>query len=232
MLRTVDLATGYPARPPLHQHLNLRLPAGSLTCLLGRNGTGKSTLMRTLAGLQSPLAGQVCWGDEDLSRLSPTLRARRTAVVLSDRIQAIHLTVRQLLALGRAPYTGWRDRLRPEDHQAIHQALEATHITALADRPLSQLSDGQRQRAMIARALVQDTPVLLLDEPTAFLDYPSRKDMLLLLHSLAQHKAVLFSTHEVEQAIAVSDQAWILSQGQVWTGKATEAAPQIQQAFG
>lgn len=201
----------------------LQLLAGELVCLIGPNGAGKSTLLRTMAGLQPPLAGSPLLGGRPLSRLSARERAMGVAVVLTERLSAPDLRVRELVALGRAPYTGWGGGLQPEDEQAVDRALEQVQAQELAARKLHALSDGEYQRVMIARALAQDTPLLLLDEPTAHLDVLHRMEVLRLLRRIARQsgKAVVLSTHELQLALQAADLLWLqLPEGRVVSGSA------------
>lgn len=192
--------------------VNLTARAGELTALLGPNGTGKSTLLRTIAGLLPPLAGSIRLGGTELSGLSPEQRARRVAVVLTERVSPGMLTAWEVAALGRYPHTGPTGALRSTDRAVVASALTAVQADHLADRLLSELSDGERQRVLIARALAQEPALLLLDEPTAFLDAPSRVSVTGLLHRLARERgiAVVTSTHDVDIALRVADHIWLL----------------------
>ncbi|MEM6455799.1 MAG: ABC transporter ATP-binding protein [Acidobacteriota bacterium] len=210
-LRADGLAIGHGRRPIL-EPLDVGLPAGQLVCLLGANGAGKSTLIRTLGGLLPPLAGQVWLGDAPLRRLAPAVRARRLGLVLTERPSVGHLTARDLVALGRVPHTDWSGALRDADRRAVADALEAVGATALADRDVLTLSDGERQRVQVARALAQTPRVLLLDEPTAFLDLPTRVALVLLLRRLAHEEglAVLLAVHDLDLALRVADRLWLI----------------------
>lgn len=225
ILETDDLAIGYRTRrhaPHLvAERLDLRLYPGELVCLLGPNGAGKSTLLRTLAGMQPPLRGQLRLAGTDLYRLSPQELARRLAVVLTDRVEVGNLSVRTLTALGRYPHTGWRGRLTLSDEAAIDRALTAVGIADFAPRLINELSDGERQKVMIARALAQEPQLLLLDEPTAFLDLPRRVELMGLLRRLARdgERAVLLSTHDLDLALRCADQLWLLqAEGSIQVG--------------
>lgn len=219
LLETHDLAIGYQSRSTARRvvvaSINLRLEAGELVCLLGPNGAGKSTLLRTLAGMQAPLQGQIQIMGADLRRLSPVDRARRLGVVLTDRAEVGAFSVRALVALGRYPYTDWVGRLTAADETCIDQALAAVGATALALRLFGQLSDGERQKALIARALAQEPNLLLLDEPTAFLDWPRRVEIMGILRRLAREsgRAVLLSTHDLDLALRGADRLWLLPPG-------------------
>lgn len=192
------------------------LPRGTLTVLLGTNGAGKSTLLRTLAGLQPPLAGDIFWEGNSLASLTPEERAKRLSIVLTVRPETGNLTVREVVALGRLPHRQglWGSRNAAADAEAVERAMRLTTTSAWSERPVSRLSDGERQRVFIAKALAQETPLILLDEPTAFLDYPSRVQFFNLLKRLTNEmgKTVLLSSHDVELAAAHADRILLLSQ--------------------
>lgn len=213
-LTTQALAIGYGARV-LAAQLNLDLRAGELVCLVGPNGAGKSTLMRTLAGMQTPLAGRVRIGGDEVHALPPNELAKRLAIVLTERVDAGNLSAYALAALGRHPYTDWRGALTARDEAVVRGALTQVGAASLAARPVNELSDGERQRVMIARALAQEPQVLLLDEPTAFLDLPRRVDVLHLLATLARERrcAILLSTHDLDLALRVADRLWLMPAG-------------------
>jgi iron complex transport system ATP-binding protein len=191
------------------------LAPGELVCLLGPNGAGKSTLMRSLSGMQSPLAGRIVVDGEDLRALGPRRLARFLAVVLTDRIAGDAFTAYALVELGRYPYTDWSGRLSEADHEVVCRSIEAVGAMDLAGRLLGELSDGERQKVMIARALAQEPEVLILDEVTAFLDLPRRVEVMRILQRLAhrQGKAVLLSTHDLDLALRSADRLWLLPQG-------------------
>lgn len=184
---------------------------GMLTCLIGANGAGKSTLLRTIAGFQSPLEGTVLLGGDDVRALSPRQRAERMAVVLTDRPDVMCTTVWEMVATGRAPFTGFWGRLSGKDRDIVIRSLRLVGIEKMADRTVASLSDGERQKVMIAKALAQQTPIILLDEPTAFLDYPSRVEVMQLLLRIAheEHKTVLLSTHDLDLALNTADRLWL-----------------------
>jgi iron complex transport system ATP-binding protein len=191
------------------------LNAGELVCLLGPNGAGKSTLLRTLAALQPPLAGRVLLDGADLHAMPARERARRLSVVLTDRIQVGQLTAYTLFGLGRYPHTNWSGRLTEADHAVIRRALAATGATDLAARPVGDLSDGERQKVLIARALAQEPRLMVLDEITAFLDLPRRVEVMRLLGRLARttENAVLLATHDLDLALRSADRIWLLPRG-------------------
>ena len=212
ILTTTNLSIGYGSSALLSD-LNLRLLAGELVCLLGPNGSGKSTLLRTLAGLQSALKGEVRIGGKAVDKHSSTELARQLALVLTDKTDPGNLRVEELIALGRIPYTGWFGTLTKADHEKIEWAMELTSVTQFRHRQVFQLSDGEKQKVMLARALAQDTELIILDEPTAHLDLPNRFEMMRLLHDLARRigKSILLSSHELDLALQTADQLWIVS---------------------
>lgn len=200
----------------VHHHLNFSLYRGELTCLLGANGAGKSTLLRTLAAVQPSLSGEISLLGKSLSGYSPKERSRAIGIVLTDKTQAGGLSVRELVALGRQPHTGFFGRLSREDNEKIEHALQAVGIADKASKYTAELSDGERQKVMIAKALVQECPLILLDEPTAFLDVVSRIEIMTLLHRLAgeEQRAILMSTHDIEQALVLGDRLWLMKKGE------------------
>lgn len=225
VLQAEELCIGYKLRGDQQKKiagpLQLKMYPGQLICLLGPNGAGKSTLIRTLAGLQPMLKGQVDILEESITDLKPAAMARKLSMVLTDNVKSGNLDVHALVALGRYPYTGWLGALSAADKKMIQWALEATETEAFIHRRMDQLSDGESQKVMLARALAQDTPLIILDEPTAHLDLPNRVQLLRLLHQLARqtYKAILLSTHELDLALQVGDQVWLLDQdGQFTAG--------------
>jgi iron complex transport system ATP-binding protein len=216
LLRSVDLAVGYgpgtKGRISIAKDISIEIYPGQLICLLGPNGAGKSTLLRTLSGLQSPLEGRTEVTGINTRKLRPEDFAKKISLVLTDNIRNSNLSVDALVALGRYPYSGWFGTLKKEDQAIIHWAMKVTGVDAFAQRKVSTLSDGESQKVMLARALAQDTPLMMLDEPTAHLDLPSRIQLMRLLHHLAVHtrKGILLSTHDLDLALQVADQVWLM----------------------
>lgn len=211
-ISTSDLSVGYlrgATRNVLFEHLDLTLIPGKLTCFMGPNGIGKSTLIRTLAGLQKPLSGKIQYGGKQVE--DPNDLPQRLAVVLTDRITAVNMTAFELVAFGRYPYLGWDVKLTGRDQQMIAETLLEFRISHLRNKRIHELSDGQLQMVMIARAVVQDTPSILLDEPTAHLDLNNRLEIMNLLRKLAHqsNKSILVSTHELDLALQTSDLVWL-----------------------
>jgi iron complex transport system ATP-binding protein len=207
-IETLGLTVGY-TNNSLLEDLNLKLNAGDLVCFMGQNGVGKSTLIKTLAGLQRPLSGRISYKSLECNNQSEL--PRNLAVVLTDRITAGNMTVSEVISFGRYPYLNWAASLRYGDNEIIDRALSAIRIEHLKDKNLNELSDGQVQMVMIARAVVQDTPIILLDEPTAHLDLNNRLEIMGLLRKLAHqsNKAILVSTHELDLAIQTADIIWL-----------------------
>ena len=186
--------------------LSATLERGKLTCLLGRNGTGKSTLLRTLAGLQPPLKPQ----------LSTVNSQPSVALVLTQRPDLRNLTAEEVVGLGRTPHTNFWGTLRADDRRVVAESLQLVGIETLANRPFETLSDGEQQKVMIAKALAQQTPMIFLDEPTAFLDFISRRELFTLLKRLAHDhgKAILLTTHDLALAEEFADTTWLLDDGE------------------
>ena len=197
----------------MQSDLNLKLQAGELVCLIGPNGTGKSTLLRTLAGLQKPLEGKIKIDNNELEKLSQHAKAMLIALVLTDKIDIDNATVLDIVSFGRHPYSNWWGNTTEEDEQKVLESIEMVHLTHKKEVSLSELSDGERQRVMIAKALAQDTPIIMLDEPTAHLDLPNRVEIMLLLHKLAHktNKAIILSTHELDMALQAADRIWLIT---------------------
>jgi iron complex transport system ATP-binding protein len=215
MLCINNLAIGYKSKKKnqlIAEGLNATLHSGELTCLIGSNGIGKSTLLRTLAGFQKPIAGEILISGKSITDYSAQELAQKISVVLTEKVTG-ELTVTELVGMGRSPYTGFFGKLTAEDDAIVQYAIEQVQITHLAQRTISTLSDGERQKAMIAKALAQQTPLILLDDPTAFLDHPSKKEILQLLKQLSreQNKIIFLSTHDLELALSTADKIWTMN---------------------
>lgn len=212
MLDISDLTIGYSGGKVVAPNLNATLERGNLVCLLGANGTGKSTLIRTLCGFQPALSGSVTIGGREVATLNAHDLAKELSVVLTDRLSVPNATVEELVGYGRSPYTGFLGRMSKEDRAMVAEAMECCQIAHKRKELLSNLSDGERQKAVIAKAMAQDTPLIVLDEPTAFLDLPTRVEIMQLLRTLASksQKSILMSTHDMELALQMADKLWIL----------------------
>lgn len=206
-ITTNRLTVGYRGHRVV-EDISLSLPCGRLVCLLGPNGAGKSTLLHTLCGFQPPIAGTVTISGSDITTMSAAEVARLVSVVLTDRPLTPSLTAAEMVGMGRAPYTGFWGRLSDDDRRLVSEAMQTVGIAPLATRRMGQLSDGELQKVMIAKALAQHTPVIVLDEPTAFLDYPSKVAVMKTLARLAhdEGKTILMSTHDLELAAQLGDE--------------------------
>lgn len=225
IISTQDLSIGYEVgqgrRKVVGSQMNLSLHAGELVCLIGPNGAGKSTLLRTLVGMQPALDGEVLLDERPLNRLTTREISRLMSVVLTEPVSVGLLTVTELVALGRYPYTGWLGKLSARDHDLVGWAIGAVGAENLAQRMVSELSDGERQKVMIARALAQEPRVILLDEPTAFLDLPHRVDIMGTLRDLAHDcdQGILLSTHDLDLALRSADRIWLMGRdGRIHVG--------------
>jgi len=220
LLHTQELTIGYQDKRKhqtlVHSNLNLRLLPGEFTCLLGPNGSGKSTLIRTFAGFHQPLGGHIYLDSRDVQQIREKDLARLVSVVLTDKTHVGNMTIFELVSMGRHPYTGFFGSLTRDDLKIIDQAIDSVGMLEMKQRLVNELSDGERQKAMIAKALAQQTPIIILDEPTAYLDLPSRIEIMQLLHSLSSNlqKAILLSTHDLEQALRFADKIWLLGKDQ------------------
>lgn len=209
------IQTGYRGRGVnvnLVGDMNAALRKGELTCLIGVNGAGKSTLLRTMAGLLKPIGGDIRLMGRSLGSYSPQELSKTVSVVLTDEVPEQDLRVFETVAMGRMPYTGYWGSLDEQDIMNVNKALNLVGMTDFAQRRLGSLSDGERQKVMIAKALAQDTQVILLDEPVAFLDFPSKVGILRLLKHVAKEmdKSILLSIHDIELALKIAQRLWIL----------------------
>lgn len=211
MIQLKNLTIGYGASLLLQQ-VSAEVKGGQLVALLGRNGAGKSTLLRTLMGLERPLSGHVLVLQSDLQQTGLVERAHLISLVTTAKLQVPNLRCRDVVAWGRSPYTGWMGTLSATDEEAVAEAVALTGVEAYCDKYIDCISDGEYQRVMIARALAQDTPVILLDEPTAFLDLPNKYELCLLLSRLAAErgKCIIFSTHDLDIALSLCDSIMLI----------------------
>lgn len=243
ILKLKDLSIGYSSRKNdrvVMRGIQASLSAGELTSLIGANGAGKSTLIRTLAGFLPPLSGEMLLasgkrnaGESDASSafrsitdFKPSEFARQISVVLTEKPDVGNLRVEEIVGMGRSPYTNLWGKLAKADELVVEEVLSQVGISALSHRQFHTLSDGERQKVMIAKALAQQTPVVLLDEPTAFLDFPSKVEILLLLRRLAHKlgKTFFLSTHDLELALQLSDKLWVMNEGTLETGTPRQMA--------
>ncbi|MFR0791395.1 MAG: ABC transporter ATP-binding protein [Parabacteroides merdae] len=206
MIRLHDFSIGYGERTLLRE-VNATIPKGSLTALIGRNGTGKSTLLRAIAGLNRRYSGEILLGGRPVAEMKAPEMARTLAFVTTERTRIANLRCEDVVAIGRAPYTNWIGRMQDVDMEIVAKSLASVGMSDYALRTMDKMSDGECQRIMIARALAQQTPVILLDEPTSFLDLPNRYELCSLLAQLAhdEGKCILFSTHELDIALSLAD---------------------------
>ena len=235
-MKLIDLSIGYPqgkSSRVVMKGINAELHKGRLTCLIGANGAGKSTLLRTISAFQPKLGGDIIIRGRKLESFSREELARLIGVVLTERPSVQHLTARQMVAMGRSPYTGFFGRLSDEDNAVVTESLRMVGIEHLAERMVHSLSDGERQKAMVAKALAQQTPVMLLDEPTAFLDYPSKVELMTLLRRLAEERrlTILVSTHDLEIALRTAHRLWILSDRGLCEGTPEEMKGEVERCF-
>lgn len=210
-----QLSIGYPSKRGVRvvaEGISGAIRSGELTCLLGANGVGKSTLLRTLSAFQPKIGGEVLIQGRDLSGYTDKELSRLIGVVLTEKLDIRNMTVRELVSLGRSPYTDFWGNYSKDDLQIVDESIRLVGIEDLSRRPIQTLSDGERQKVMIAKALAQQTPVIYLDEPTAFLDYPSKVDTLLLLRRISREagKTIFLSTHDLELALQVADRLWLM----------------------
>ena len=227
MIKLDNISLSYGSRTILHE-VSLHLRAGELSALVGRNGAGKSTLLRALTA-----NGNTLINGTPIGSLSPEALARSVAIVTTERIRIDNLLVEDMVAMGRAPYTNWMGYLQDIDRDIVREAIEAVGMGSFVGRETASLSDGELQRVMIARAIAQQTPIILLDEPTAFLDIPTRFEVCRLLSELAHrdNKCILFSTHDIDAALPVCDSFVIIDNGSLRTIAAADAATEMERLF-
>lgn len=210
-----NLSIGYPGKKGVKvvaEHINAGIRKGELTCLLGANGVGKSTLLRTLSAFQPKINGHIFIQGKDIDKFTDRELSAIISVVLTEKCDVRNMTAEELIGLGRSPYTNFWGTIQQEDEEIIKRSLALVNIEHLAHRMMHTLSDGERQKVMIAKALAQETPVIFLDEPTAFLDFPSKVEMMQLLHHLSRQtgKTIFLSTHDLELALQISDKIWLM----------------------
>ena len=216
ILTTSNLSVGYSSKKEIKTiatHINLNLKKGELIALIGANGIGKSTLLRTLIGIQPPLSGNIILNGININEYDSISFAQNLSIVLTEKLPPSNLTVFEIIALGRQPYTNWLGNLSDNDISKINEAMELTQITSLAEKKHYEISDGQLQKVLVARALAQDTPLIILDEPTTHLDLLHKVSLFKLLKKLAKetNKCILFSTHDIDMAIQISDEMIIMT---------------------
>lgn len=225
-----QLSVGYTLSHPVISDINLELRSGQLACLIGENGIGKSTLLKTLTGFLPKLKGSLLLGNRDIESFSQRELARQVSIVLTQKPDVQNLTIEEIIGLGRSPYTGFFGRLRAEDRKVVDDAIATMGIEKLRGRMIQTLSDGERQKVMIAKALAQETPIILLDEPTAFLDFPSKAETFQSLQRMAHErdKLILLSTHDLELAVRFADSLLEVKKGTLQAVSASEVKASIR----
>jgi len=227
ILKSTDLSIGYTTKKQqtlITNNINIELKKGKLVCLLGKNGIGKSTLLRTISKVQPKLSGELFINDAPIEKLSAKVLSKKMSLVLTERIPESNLTVYELIALGRQPYTNWIGTLTDRDKKHIQKAIEQIRIEDLIHKKCDELSDGQLQKVMIARALAQNTELIILDEPTAHLDIHHKMEVFNLLQKLVNelHKTVIISTHEVQLALQLANELWLMNEKGFMSGSTDE----------
>ena len=210
-LESKALCVGYGNKAVV-KDLNLQIEKGEMVCLIGPNGSGKSTILRSLAGIQSPLSGEILINGFPLNLKEPRKLAQLISIVLTQKLSPLNFTVFDMVALGRTPHTNWLGQLSSKDKSIVQWAMDIVELNGFESRPVHELSDGEKQRVMVAKALAQDTPIIILDEPTAHLDVMNRIALLSLLKKLSREtgKVILLSTHELDMAIQIADSIWLV----------------------
>lgn len=224
------LSVGYSLSHPIIYDIDLELKSGQLSCLIGENGIGKSTLLKTLTGFLPKLKGSVLFDNRDITSFSQRELARQVSIVLTQKPDVQNLTIEEIIGLGRSPYTGFFGRLRIDDRMVVNDAIATMGIEKLRGRMIQTLSDGERQKVMIAKALAQETPVILLDEPTAFLDFPSKAETFQSLQRMAHErdKLILLSTHDLELAVRFADSLLEVKRGRLQVVSASDVKASIR----
>lgn len=228
------LSVGYTVSQALISDVNVELQSGQLHCLIGRNGIGKSTLLKTLTGFLPKLSGDLLLDGQGIETFTQQALARKISIVLTQKPDVQNLTVAEVIGLGRSPYTGFFGKLRTRDCAVVNDAIRSVGIEPLRHRMIQTLSDGERQKVMIAKALAQGTPIILLDEPTAFLDFPSKAETFQLLRSMAHEKdkLIVLSTHDLELAVRFADCLLEVEEGSLHTVTAAEVRQEMQEIIG
>lgn len=218
LIQLSNLSIGYD-KCPILKNISCSINSGELICLIGRNGEGKSTLIKTLCKLIAPIEGSIFINNQDLSRIDEKEFANQIGVVLTSKISITSISVKEFIAFGRYPYTNWLAKIKPEDEKIINDAIELCSIQPLIDRDFSSLSDGEKQKVNIARVIAQNTPIIILDEPTAHLDLVNNIEIFKLLKKLAhQHnKTIIFSTHHIDMALQLCDKIWVVNNHKFYT---------------
>ncbi|MBQ5635251.1 MAG: ABC transporter ATP-binding protein [Alistipes sp.] len=233
MIRLENISLAYDGHTIIRES-SAQLGRGELCALIGRNGTGKSTLLRAIIGLLKTSEGRILLDDEDVTTMADDAKARLISFVSTERIRVANLLCEDVVATGRAPYTNWIGRIQEQDRKIVAEALRTVGMETFAGRSIDTLSYGECQRIMIARALAQQTPIILLDEPTAFLDIPARFELCRLLRRLAQEqqKCILFSTHDIDAALPSCDSTLIIEEGVINKVAIEQAKSVINTLFG
>lgn len=235
LIKAQNISIGY-GKKIIQSNLNLQANKGELICLIGTNGAGKSTLLRSLVGLQPLINGDVIINNKFIKKLNNHERAKLFALVLTDNINIENTTIFDLVSMGRFPYTNWSGMLSQDDIEIINQSIKDVNLFTKKDCKINEISDGEKQRAIIAKALAQDTPLILLDEPTAHLDLPNRIEIMMLLRrlSVSTQKTFILSTHELDLAIQMSDNIWLMTKQGIDVGIPEDLmlTEKFQKAFG
>lgn len=233
MIKLSDITIGY-ADKVLVSDISCTFQAGEMCVLLGRNGCGKSTLLRAMMGIGKTIGGEITINGQPVRGLSAAQLSKEISLVTTERVRISNLSCRQVVSLGRSPYTNWIGRLEKEDMQIVDKALKDVNMTDYAQRSVDSLSDGEYQRIMIARALAQSTSTIMLDEPTAFLDIPTRYEICRLLGHLAHNegKCIIFSTHDLDSALSAADTVALIEQGKLYKYEAGESREALARVFG
>lgn len=213
-LSSENISIGYESDKIIFRDINFSADEGEMIALLGVNGIGKSTLLRTIAGLQKGIKGRVSVGDRNVESLTMRGRAKLIGIVLTEKIYIDNISVKEFISLGRSPYTNWLGNLSHEDSREIDRVISVMKIEKLQNKLFNHLSDGEKQRILIARALCQETPVIILDEPTAFLDFRAKKNILELLENICKtmNKIIIVSTHDVDASLQHCNKCWIMTE--------------------